>query len=114
MMTPCVASHASLAYFHKNTFERPRPPWLVLLTQMEQKSSDSGMGDPVDPRTGWHGENEAPKLVGMGKRDPKARWHGRSSRPQNSMAWELEHTLELQENINAVVYGSQSRKKGYI
>ena len=71
------------------------------------ESSDSGMGDPVDPRTGWHGENEAPKLVGMGDRvDPRTRWHGSWSIPENSRAWELEQTLELQENINAVVYGS--------
>ena len=46
------------------------------------ENSDSGMGDPVDPRTGWHGENEAPKLVGMGDRvDPRTRWHGSWSRP---------------------------------
>ena len=47
------------------------------------------MGDPVDPRTGWHGENEAPKLVGMGKRGPKARWNGKT-RPKSSLAWEIE------------------------
>ena len=71
------------------------------------ESCDSGMGDPVDPRTGWHGENEAPKLVGMGDRvDPRTRWHGSWSIPENSRAWELEQTLELQDYTNAVVYGS--------
>ena len=48
----------------------------------EIESCDSGIGDPVDLRTGWHGENEAPKLVGMGDRvDPRTRWHGSWSRP---------------------------------